>query len=450
MKLFYPRPPFRELFRRLEKFFERAREFLPSKKIPSRVFVLLLTMMFLQSGGVSADETSAGATNSLPLRVLIEGNHRTTNKSILREAGLTAKEVLIGTINAEEIRRKLLNTHLFSSVFVTVEESPAEIIVRIKVKERFTPVPVPVFYTQKEETGGGVFLLEPNLLGAMKVLVLGAVVSTRGEKYQLNYMDDSVLGGRWVLFFRALYGENILRRYDPKDEIYSYFQTFTNVILMVGYKVTDQLIPSVGAAYRRQQTDGVDDYPEPPDDLLSHPFMLSIRYEAANYEDYYDRGLKMFMLIDQASPWLGSDRTFTHVVLNCDYVYPIKGGVIFRLAGEWGGADGDQDILTYYRLGGAVGSRGLPTRGIWVTRYGFLSGAAEEPVLRHKWGVLTTAQFADFLFTTEDEPVRTYTSGGIGLRVYLKNIAMPALGVDMAFSAFTGDFKVSAFLGKSF
>jgi outer membrane protein assembly factor BamA len=446
------RKPLKKALSPPKKFFGKAWKPFFSKKGFQKKFVVLLIFVLLPIPitEVFGNETDEGSKRFIPLHVFIEGNRKTTERTILREAGLTAKDAVMGTINAQEIQRRLLNTHLFSSVSVTVEESSTEIVVRIKVKERFTPVPVPIFYTQKEETGGGLFLLEPNFLGAMKVVVVGAIVSTRGEKYQLNYMDDSLLGSRWTLFFRALYGENILRRYDPDDEIYSYFQAFTNIVLMVGYKITDRLIPSIGVAYRRQQTESVDGYPEPPADLLSHPFMVNLRYDATNYEDYYDKGFKMFMLIDQASPLLGSQRTFTHIVANCDYVYPLKGGIIFRLAGEWGEADGEEDILTYYRLGGAMGSRGLPTRGVWVPRYGSFSAGAEEPIFRHKWGVLTTTQFADFMLTTENEPVRTYSAGGIGIRVYLKNIAMPALGVDGAFSAFTGDFKLSAFLGKSF
>lgn len=432
-----------------ENFFGKIWKKFPSRKeLQQQLCILLLIFVVVPSAKAIGDEIAD--ENPVPLHVVIEGNHKTTEKAILKETGLIVREARIGTISGEEVRKRLLNTHLFSSVFVTVEESPSEIVVHIKVKERFTPVPIPIFYTQREETGGGIFLLEPNFLGTMKVLVLGTVISTRGEKYQLNYMDDNLLGTRWTVFFRVFYGENILRRYDVDEEIYAYFQAFTNIVLMVGYKITDHLIPSVGMAYRRQQTHKVDDYPPPPEDLLSHSFLLNIRYEATNYEDYYDRGFKMFLLIDQASPMLGSERTFTHVVTTCDYVYPIIERVIFRLVGEWGDGDGDQDILTYYRLGGNVGSRGLPVRGIWVPSYVFLSIGGEEPVFRHKWGVLTATQFADFLFTKEDAPVRTYASGGVGIRIYLKKIAMPALGIDGAFSAFTGDFKLSAFLGKSF
>mgnify|MGYP000620532619 CR=1 FL=1 len=82
--------------------------------------------------------------------------------------------------------------------------------------------------------------------------------------------------------------------------------------------------------------------------------------------------------------------------------------------------------------------------------YGAFSVALEQAIFRHKWGTVTITQFGDLLITGEDEPVRSYPSLGMGFRLYIKQIAVPAVGVDGAFSTWTEDFRLSAFIGKSF
>ena len=384
------------------------------------------------------------------LRVLVEGNKKTKKHVIRRLAGLAGECVPEEGLDAENIRQELLNAHIFTDVEVEVEKEPGVATVKITVKERWTILPIPNFSTGDNETGGGLLLMEANFLGRKKMVMAGAFYSNLSQKYEGLYVDDAFLGSKWIVIARPVYSDREFFRYDDEDEIYAYRRKFSMFFLIVGRRLTDTLAPGLGLKYLYTSTESVDDYPEPPSGGHAHSFLLNLRFNNMDYTDYYDRGINIIAVFEQATPALGSERTVSKTGFEFEMVEPLW-KVLTRTHLKTGWTWGeDVDILDKYRMGGEVGARGLVTRGVWLYDFVSFSEEIEERVYRHKYGTLTLVQFMDFLFSSEDEPFRTYPAIGGGLRAYIKQLAIPAVGVDAGYSLRNYAWHVSAHVGKAF
>lgn len=384
------------------------------------------------------------------MRVEIVGNKKTRPEVIRRIAGLKSECTPEKGVDSAAVKQKLLNSHLFSSVDVEIEKEPGITKVHITVKERWTIIPVPIFYTQKEDTGGGFLIMEANLLGRKKVIAAGGTVSTHGERYEAFYFDDAVWGSRWVLITRGFRSNVNLTRYEDDKEVYVYHQEYNQIFGIAGWKVTDALLPGMGLMWRYRTTGEVRPYSEPPHEGLSNSVIINLRYDKTNYTSFYDQGFSALVVAEQTAGFLGSERDYGHLVGTFDLTEPLW-KILTRTDLEAGKGWGpDQNILTYFKLGGKVGSRGLPARSLWISDFVSISEQIEERLFTLKLGTFTATQFVDATFTSEDDPVRVYTAPGVGLRAYLKELAVPAFGVDVAYSLRTNQWRLSAFIGKSF
>ena len=384
------------------------------------------------------------------LKVDIKGNTKTKNSTILRLAYLRGECVPEKGIDPAKIKQELLNSHLFSSVDVSVENEPGITTVHITVKDKWTIIPIPVLFTSEQESGGGLMILETNLLGRKKIAMIGASYSTNGNSYEGIYIDDAVYGSRWILVLRPLFIERNVYQYKDEEEIYAYHQNFNLVFGILGYRVTDHIAPAVGLIYRYTGTEKVKDYRAPPKEGCTNGAMLNLRFGDVDFTDYYDKGYSGTVVLERALRELNAELIYGHFALETDFTYPIW-KVLSRsfVQGGWSFGE-DVQFTNYYRLGGEVGHRGLPTGGLWTPNFVSLSQQIEEVVYRHKWGTVTVAQFVDSVFTAEDYPFRTYPAIGPGLRVYLKQLAIPAVGVDAGYSLRNGQWHISAYAGKAF
>lgn len=384
------------------------------------------------------------------LEVEIIGNSKTKTRTIKRLAKLEGECVPPEGVNAERIRQDLLNSHLFSRVEVEVNAEKDVTRVRIIVKDKWTIIPVPVLYTSGEQSGGGMMILESNLLGRKKMLMGGVFFGTRGNRYEGIYIDDAVWGSKWILVIRPLFMERILLRYDDEKEVYAYKDDFNLIFGILGYKITDHIAPAVGLVYRYRDLSETEDYPAPRNERSTAGAMCNLKLSYTKFVDYYDKGFSGVFTFEHSLREFGADTIYGHFQATFEFVYPIS-IVLSRtfLEGGWSVGE-DVGITNYYRLGGEYGYRGIPETGLWVSDYVVFSQQFEQVLYRMKLGTFTIAEFSDNVFTHEDDPVQIYYSVGVGLRAYLKEIAIPAVGVDAGYSLRNGAWHISAYVGKVF
>jgi hypothetical protein len=113
-------------------------------------------------------------------------------------------------------------------------------------------------------------------------------------------------------------------------------------------------------------------------------------------------------------------------------------------AGGWG----DRPLFLEMGISGRDGFRTLPFGEIRADRYGSLAVAHDLPIVRGDWGAFTVTSFFEWgaYDATGVDPVSFYGPGG-GVRVYIRRLAIPALGVDVGYNLATKLFAFSIAVG---
>lgn len=394
----------------------------------------------------------AGECKGDKLKVEIEGNNKTKESTILRLAFLKGECVPDNGLDPAFIKQELLNSHLFSDVQVEVKNEAGVAIVHITVKDKWSIIPIPQFYTSSEQSGGGVLMLESNLLGRKKMLVAGGAYSNIGNRYEGIYIDDAVMGSKFIFILRPLYIDRLLFKFEDEEEVYAMSEKFTLLFAILGYRVTEHIAPAFGIIYRYRDLQKAEDYDyaAPPNERSSNGAMANLRFGNMDFVDYYDKGFMGTLVLEHSLQMLNADKEYGHFVASFDVVYPVW-KMLSRSFVEGGWSMGKDACFTnYYRLGGEVGRRGIPDSGLWVRDYVSVSEQIEQVVYRHKYGIFTVAGFFDDVFTNQVGKYQSYPAAGGGLRVYLKDIAIPAIGVDAGYSLNTTEWHISAYAGKVF
>ena len=98
-----------------------------------------------------------------------------------------------------------------------------------------------------------------------------------------------------------------------------------------------------------------------------------------------------------------------------------------------GGYQGKGDERDLMRVGAERGFRGIPDSGAWVDRYLTLALDYQIPLWSSRIGTWTVAPFCDVGYlhqpTLEGSEEITYSALGLGTYLFLRDLAIPGVGV---------------------
>lgn len=127
--------------------------------------------------------------------ILVVENTKTTDETVLYIAGVEEGDDW-DQETAEKVKRDLVSSGLFKEVDVFSEPHPkgGGVRVTIIVKDKHSWVIAPTFYNQPTNTGGGLGFGENNLFGENKKLLLYGQVATGDTFFIGAYVDPSIAG----------------------------------------------------------------------------------------------------------------------------------------------------------------------------------------------------------------------------------------------------------------
>ena len=127
--------------------------------------------------------------------ILIVENSKTTDDTVLYIAGIEEGDQWDQEIQ-EKVKRDLVSSGLFKQVDVFSERHPkgGGLRITIIVKDKHSWVIAPTFYNQPTNTGGGIGFGENNLFGENKKLLLYGQVATGDTFFVGAYIDPSIAG----------------------------------------------------------------------------------------------------------------------------------------------------------------------------------------------------------------------------------------------------------------
>ncbi len=404
-------------------------------------FILISLIYFFSLG------TKVFADSDILERVDVAGNESTSTETIIELSGLEQGQEITNVI-LENARAAIASSGVFEYVklFNRAGGSQNHRVVIFEVKEKMTWFAVPIFsYSQTGFSGGGV-IGEQNLFGRLKK---GAIFADWGpdiRRAALGYRDPGVLGSRLTLSIDGIY------RLDDMDE-YSERRSFREVravefggTFLPGIRWTQEVTTSLGLYYRRVREyerkvisrlrDPVNDEGNDIAVLVQFDFKHS-----KNYNGLLD-GTELTL-----SSQFSDDRYFSDYDYLKQLLYLHHGFTFWKNRANFVTKASVQlgKTLPYYielMSGGAQNLRGYVNRQFrGDTKYAF-NQEFMFPVFDFSRFIVRSNLFWDstaiYFKDLKDEDGNAFKRDkwkngvGIGLRCYLKGVAIPLFGLDFA------------------
>ncbi len=340
-------------------------------------------------------------------------------------------------ITAEELDRieqDLMKSGIFSSVALELdyqrETDSTDLIVRLT--EKWTLIPVPYFASDGTSLSGGLFLIESNLLGFNTFLLSALYGGTDSGLRGLMVFNNPSLGGSsWSLSAVGGFGTtSVENRLADGTLIRAYDTEYLHTGIGLGYLWNSWFQTEAMVRVRSWQpssfTAGVDTVAL--GDLL---------YAEPSLTMHYDRTRLSHVLL------VGTAASASARVLVPHGGWELSGEVSWgirtlsdhRLQLLASGGYGDMPTIAESSIDARDGYRTLPFQKTTADTWASGSVRYDIPLFHGSWGTpVLTPYWETGVFSTELIDRQVFYGPGIGFRVYLKQIALPAMGVDLAYN----------------
>jgi outer membrane protein assembly factor BamA len=366
----------------------------------------------------------------------------------------------ISSADIPRIEQALVSSDLFETVKVTLEDTEDGVLVVATVKDKLSWIVGPTLYLLSTNKAFGVGFVENDLGGRDQKLILYGQVGTQQSILFATFLDPSVHGTKWQYRLDTYLERRQIDEYanpllDPTDQTIARTtqQTFLDFGALVGYTLRwwavaswrvrgayvyfrDPHDPNTGAPMAMPEKDGWD---------VTSQFRLTLDHRFHRFGVTW--GPFVDLLVEPSVPGLDS------------YGY---GNSLFRAYYSWLLFGEHQlelrtiDFLGWRMpfhednaLGGVGDLRGYPTDQFRGDLNVVLRAEYSVPMFQwwlfkfrgigfYDWG------YSTFLFPRPDGGDRNYLPGqldrgfirddiGVGLRVYVKAVVLPLLGLDVAY-----------------
>ncbi|MEX2444412.1 MAG: hypothetical protein WD492_12450 [Alkalispirochaeta sp.] len=339
----------------------------------------------------------------------------------------------------QSIQESLLDSDLFAAVHVSGRATAADgVEVVVLLDEKWTLVPIPFFSTNGSTYQGGLIVIETNLLGRNKQLISAGFLGTDGAQGFVAYGDPAVFGSRWSAGISAGAGRTEAERLLPNGthrRSYEYDQQRLGA--NVGYNFTRRAGITGGLGYERWEIMSGDSLED--GQLLES--QLTAEYDGTRPLDVLRVGPRARL----------SARTVTYrsgweISAGGEWAIPVATAHRIRLVAS--GAIGEMPTIAERMISGGDGYRTLPYQAVSADSWGTTSAVYDLSIVRADWGALVLSHFWELGgYTNDDVDPRLFYGPGGGFRVYIRQVAIPALGLDVAYNIPDNGFAFSFSLG---
>ncbi len=390
------------------------------------IFILLCASGFALHGNIAREESRLGT-------VSIEGLKR-TKETVVRSIIALEEGAIITDEKLQRVEQDLLKSGIFSSVVVQRDDDALAKTTDITVHltEKWSLIPVPYFASDGSSLSGGVFLIESNLLGYNTFLLSALYGGTEsGLRGLLVFSNPSLAGSAWSLSAIGGFGRTTVTNELPDGtRIRSYETNYMQMGVGLGY-AWNSLIRTEGRVRFRDWnlisfTGGLDTH-DLSDMRYGEP-EITLRYENTRLSHVLLVGTSVSVSGRTIVPHGGWELSGAFT-----WSMPLQGN--HRLQVLISGGYGDMPALAETSIGAQDGYRTLPFQNSTADRWASASARYDIPLYFGSWGVpVITPYWETGVYATELFSAHPFYGPGVGFRVYLRRIALPALGADIAYN----------------
>ena len=379
-------------------------------------------------------------------RVEFQGLKNTNRKWLL---GYIRGEAAAGMdesrLHLSVLKQRLLELELFERVTVSLEKRTG--VVHVSVEEKASFLPVPIIAVSEGSTLFGFYLGEMNFLGMGKMLYLGGRYASYGTELQLGLIDPAFLSRHCTLSLTMEGGGVFYTQRDSRRNVYSkYLVDKVEILLSFGYRITKELQLKYAASWmdRSVRLDAGNFNEADPAGVMYQGFGLE--FNGITFSDYRKLGLEVQLTMQKGFVLKGSGTGHYSHRLSSSFTFLPWGDHQLQLGFE--GGYGNRPEIIAQRIGGARGFRTLPMEEVTADDFYSFIVQYEFPVLSFYWGVFTLLGFG------ETGQLRHRGGGwsdfygfGGGFRMYLRKVAIPAMGLDVAWNPLSKSSEFSFSVG---
>ncbi len=430
------------------------------------LYSLMVLALFVGAiGPVTADTAAETGGNPEEFygrrigEIEVTGNTRSLDSTVKRISDIETGSFLSEGAVAQA-RINLKKSGLFAEVDIKAADcrpDAAEVdgdnAVRLilEVEDKWTLIPVPFFSSDGESVMGGLVVIESNLLGTGKQLVSGVMGGTDGLSGFAVFADPALLRSNWQFSLSASggLGEEEIATPDGKTALTFNSESYGGSFGL-GYRFGNRFEagfrarieqhelgdisgPSTAGLSSAQLTDEIGE--------SQQQLGLQARYDATVP---YGALLKGFETAARASYSFVQDSSAVdaQAALNL----PTTAGQRLRLLAA--GGYGDRPLISEEPVSGRDGFRTLPFGKATADDYWSAALAYDVPVLTQDWGAMVISSFYEHgWYRSSAVGEFDFYGPGAGFRIYLRRIALPALGVDVAYNLESGRTVFSVAVG---
>ena len=408
----------------------------------------------------SADPTTATAISDAKPVVgfRMRGRTKTTERTAQYLSHVDLGE-LVGPADLPRIQQAFLSSELFETVAISLEDAPGGVLVVATVKDKHSWIIAPAVFLLPGRRSFGIGFAENNLRGQNQKLLLYGQIGDRESQFFGTYLDPSVQGTPFTYRFDVYVYRRIASEYanptdDPTNEdiVRETTTTYLGGGALIGGRIAWWMIADLrlrAGKLRFTEPHAPDGTPLPAPEAdgwdVSAQGRLTI--DARHYRYGVRWGPYVQLLLDTTIPGL-DDYDYSVALLRAYYSWRIldEHQLELRAIGHVGRQLPFHEEIT---LGGVTDLRGYAVdrfRGDVRTLF-----RVEYSVPITKWRFLAfraigfwDTGYSGIHFPT-DRPARDYLPGhedgigwwrndvGAGVRIYVKAIVLPLLGLDVAY-----------------
>lgn len=367
--------------------------------------------------------------------ITIEGL-RKTREEVVRNLLTVGPGDPLDADTLADIEAALVDSDLFADVVVREQPgSPASADILIEIDEKWTLIPIPFAATDGSSFTGGLFVIESNLLGLNKQLIGGGFGGTSGFNTFFVYVDPALFQSRWTGALSAGIGRGDDEWATGSDELVRSVRALRrNVGGTIGYRLTEDLEVSARMGVEQWQDLEAEIGPAGSADVdlpgqgTVLPLELAVGWDGTRAVDVLRVGPEVELNVGLILP-----DSLPTAMLRSSMGFSLFDGHRLRVLAS--GGLGDLPPLLQRTISGRDGYRTLPFGSAVADTYGSGSAIYDLPVLRGGWGALVLSHYWELGARRADSIDREvfYGPGG-GFRVYLRQVAIPALGLDVAYN----------------
>jgi hypothetical protein len=380
--------------------------------------------------------------------ILFEGRFQTS----LAELGIVTelrKGEIVDRSDIAAAEGRLRDTGLYSAIAIRSEEEPGGRAVIVTLTEKLTFIPIPVASFSSGSSMFGLFAIASDFLGSGATLITGGIWATGGPQANLGFFDRRL--GTSELGLNAFFSAGFAQKTPSYENGMSYFdygQRYATAVFSINAFPRSELQPLFLGEIQWAIPNTAETAAQGlPAELFALGPGLGLSFERLSDHNWFKSGV-----MARASSTLGLSLIGDSPFWQTDLRASASAAVFQRDKVSLGGKAtyGTSPSLAKPLLMGA-GYRTLPFGDSYSSKALASFIQYEFPFAQPRWAVFTLCAFYEAGFYEVGPDTSSHFQGfsgpGLGFRLYLSRVAIPAIGIDYAFNLQAGTFVLSIVAG---